>query len=114
MVNNRLADELDLGGCQATGLWQELELLGLFAWRLEFEDTAKSILLAVSYGCRRRGYGQRLKRELIDEARLAGARKIISFVDWDNEKMLRLNRRLGASIRRIPGDENYAECTLPV
>lgn len=115
MIQEQLADEIAHGSCRAAGIWLGGQLVGLYAWRLDpTTGVARSILLAVRITGRRQGIGHQLKGHLLAEARAAGARELVSLVDWDNEPMLRLNQRLGASIRRLPGDDQYALCVLPL
>jgi ribosomal protein S18 acetylase RimI-like enzyme len=63
---------------------------------------------------RRRGYGIALKRALIEEARKSGIIAITSFVSWSNKPMLELNKKLDASILRLPDDDEFALCIVPV
>jgi hypothetical protein len=63
---------------------------------------------------RRRGYGMALKRSLIVESQQSGIIAVTSFVSWSNKPMLELNKKLGASILRLPGDDEPALCIVPV
>jgi hypothetical protein len=63
---------------------------------------------------RRRGYGTAVKRPLIEEARKSGIIAITSLVAWNNTPTLELNKKLNASILRLPDDDEFALCIVPV
>lgn len=116
LVRERLTAERTTDrALKAVGAWTA-SLDGLAVWRIESGDVTicRSILLAVRNGARKRGLGSLLKRTVIDAARAAGAIAVVSHVHWDNDPMLNLNIRFGANIERIPGDRDYARCTIPV
>lgn len=50
------------------------------------------------------GLGEALLRRLLQQARRSGIRRLGGDVQVDNDPMLRLARKLGARIHRVPGD----------
>lgn len=98
---------------EAVGLFVEGELSAVTAWRVD-SDLCRSIVIAVRSGCRRRGFGRLLKEHILAKAVAAGATAVVSHVHWDNDGMLALNERFGATIKRIPGDDEYCYCVIPL
>ena len=111
MISEHLAEHLGINGVAGVGLWADDELLGVAAWRLE-GDLCRSLVLAVRIGYYRRGLGGLLKDTVIDEARVAGARAVVSHVHWDNDAMITLNVERGANLERIPGDPDHCMCVI--
>jgi GNAT superfamily N-acetyltransferase len=111
-----LADELGpMTAIQANGVWRRDDLLAVAAWRpVPGHSFCQCLALAVATGHRRRGYGRMLKAKVLDEARQAGCSVVISKVHWGNHAMLELNDALGANIEQIPGDNDYANCIIPL
>lgn len=116
MVRDDLADAIAVSGVEAAGLWVGPQLCGVVAWRIDpaSPTLCRGILLAIQNGHRRRGYGRRLKRELIQRTRHAGAVAIVSEVHRDNDPMIQLNASLGAVVERIDGDPDHLRCVIPV
>jgi GNAT superfamily N-acetyltransferase len=115
MVRCHLADALDIDGVSALGLWRDEQLCAVVAWRIDSSSgVCRSILLAVRNGHRRRGYGRRLKAELVDRARRSGAVAVVSEVHWDNDPMIELNAQLGANVEQIEGDTDHCLCVIPL
>jgi GNAT superfamily N-acetyltransferase len=117
MVRVHLADALEDGGVDALGLWVDGQLAGLVAWRVEpagpsGTSICRSIVLAVQNGHVRRGYGRRLKEDMIERAREDGAAAVVSIVHWDNNAMISLNVVLGANVERIDGDPDHCNCVI--
>lgn len=71
-------------------------------------------VVAVATGCMRRGLGTQIKRAVIERAGQAGVLVVISFVEEDNEPMLQLNARLGATVDRDPEDPRFFACRIEV
>lgn len=65
-------------------------------------------ILATSIAHRRQGVARALKLAVIDEARIRGYGFLESRVHEDNQAMLRLNRSLGADMRRLPPGPDWA------
>lgn len=115
LVREHLADNVAAGHvrglCVSEGSW-------LCAVAAYFLDDATSIvrsqLLAVQDGYVRQGHGRRLKLAVIEAARAAGARAVLSTVHVDNDPMLRLNVGLGAVVERIPDDPEHCHCVIPL
>lgn len=115
MIRSHLADALATDGLAALGLWHDDRLCALVAWRTDDASQLYRVaLLAVQNGYRRRGFGRRLKEEVLIAARQAGARAVVSVVHWDNEPMIELNVALGANVERIDGDSDHCLCVIPV
>jgi ribosomal protein S18 acetylase RimI-like enzyme len=115
MVREHLADSLACGAVGGLGAWDGQRLCGVAAFVIDDGTrVCHSQLLAVQMGYARRGYGQLLKRAIIDIARRAGAEAVLSTVHFDNDPIIELNRKLGASIERVPGDPEYLYCTIPL
>ena len=74
----------------------------------------RSILLVVRIGRWRRGYGRLLKQAVVDAARRAGARVVVSVVHFDNDPMIELNVAFGANVETIPGDSDHLLCVIPI
>lgn len=72
----------------------------------------RSVLLAVRTGYLQRGYATRLKKALLQQARDAGVTEVVSEVHFDNDAILSLNRRLGASLVRQAADPDYFFCVI--
>lgn len=106
-------------GLSAIGAVDEQgRLQGVAAWRqpVESPDTWVVPIIAVQLGVQRRGIGRSLKLALLDRARSAGIRFVISTVHCDNAGMLKLNEGLGARMRRLPADNwdgYYLSCIIP-
>jgi GNAT superfamily N-acetyltransferase len=111
MIRKPLAGNIAIGAVSAVGAWIGDDLCGVAAWRYEGE-ICHSVVLAVRTGQRRQGIGSLLKDAVLSEARAAGAAVVVSVVHWDNEAMIELNARLGASIERIPADDEYCLCVV--
>lgn len=75
------------------------------------DQRAWDCLLVVSA---RQGAGKPLKSAVIDAARGAGGYVVVSSVHEDNERMLRLNQRLGADITTDRARPTYRWCTIPL
>jgi ribosomal protein S18 acetylase RimI-like enzyme len=115
MVREDLADALAVPGVEALGSWVGPQLCGVVVWRIDGSGPVlcRGILLAVANGHRRRGHGRRLKRELVERARRAGAVAVVSEVHRDNDPMIDLNVSLGAAVDRIDGDPDHLLCVIP-
>lgn len=113
MIREHLSANLEIGVVSGIGIWMADDLCGVAAWRAD-GDIWRSVVLAVHVGWRRRGLGGLLKDTMISEARDAGMTAIVSYVHWDNEAMMELNARRGATIERVPGDFDYCVCIVPV
>jgi len=113
MIRDHLEGALALGDVDTVGAWQGTDLVGVAVWRIRGERCT-SVVLAVANGHRRRGLGRSLKLAVIAAARSARANVVVSQVHWDNEPMLFLNRLMGANIERIPGDDEYCLCIIPI
>lgn len=98
----------------ALGGWRNGELVAIATGEPRPEDPAvwTSNLIAVALGHRRRGYGRRMKEELIGVALMAGARVIVSRVAFDNHPMLELNKALGADLKLERPGGRYIVCTI--
>lgn len=118
LIQERLASQLAADpDLFAAGCWTGDVLCGVAVWRFENDRgtvVCRSIVVAVRLGYVRRGVGGRLKRHVIDQARLHGAKAVISEVHWDNEPMLALNISAGANVYRQPGDWDYSLCVIPL
>ena len=129
VVRDELARGLEYGTGpgwrRGLGLWVATQLVAVTVWRAENDPATvyglgnrlwRDYVLAVRPGdeFRRRGYGIALKRALIEEARKSGIIAVTSFVSWSNKPMLELNKKLGASILRLPDDDEFALCIAPV
>jgi GNAT superfamily N-acetyltransferase len=117
MVHDYLLDAVLAGDVDAAGVLEGDDLCAVAAWNLERSSTplrCRSILLVVRMGRRRRGYGRLLKQVVLDEARRAGARVVVSVVHFDNDPMIGLNVAFGANVERIPGDPDHLLCVIPL
>jgi hypothetical protein len=114
MIREDLAHEIERSeDVVARGLWVDGQLVGVVAWRIDdASHRCQGLVLAVAIGHQRRGYARRLKLLEIEGARRAGARVVVSTVDWDNEAMLQVNASLGANIERIAGNVSQALCVI--
>lgn len=115
MVRDNLADSVELG--QVSGVCIEAggRICAVAAYTIDAQaKICHSQLLAVQTGSYRRTYGLQLKREIMRLAKEAGARAVVSIVHIDNDPMLELNIKLGASVLRIPGDDDYRQCVIPL
>ena len=61
-----------------------------------------------------RGLARHLMQRLIDWGRSQGMAEIVGQVLSDNQPMLAFVRRLGFSVRRLPGEEDVVEARLPL
>jgi len=115
-IQERLADELALGAATAVGLWHKGQLCGVAAWKLQDGPPPVCVcaLVAVQEGFQRRGFGRRLKNEVVEQARAAGAVAVRSIVHWDNDPMIQLNVSLGASVETLRGGPDYCVCVIPL
>ena len=74
--------------------------------------------LAAATGYMGHGYAIRLKRELIELARIAGVNSIRSVIDFRNRDIRRLNESLGATFHADPTDPSrellICEISVPI
>lgn len=112
MIRDRLPYSLVTGEARALGAWDRDTLCGVAAWTTHEHPIWRSSVVAVQRGYYRRGIGEALKHAVLEEARRAGATALVSFIHYDNDRMLRLNTKLGAHIERDPRDRNYFVCTI--
>jgi L-amino acid N-acyltransferase YncA len=96
------------------GLCDGGDLCGIAAWSPRHDDPGvwQTHVIAVRNGRKGKGHGERLKREVLERARAAGADAVIAIVHADNQPMLRINGQLGADIATDPKDFNYKICTI--
>jgi len=92
-----LPDALEQGSHEGIGFWEEEALLSVAAWR-EDPDTWHVACLAVADGNSRRGLGLRTKIEVLHRATEMGMRFVTSLVHYDNDGMIKINTRLGATM----------------
>lgn len=99
-INENLVFSLEHGNAEGVGLWERSTLLGLAAWSVHPDDSIiwRCHTVAVRNGRKRHGLGRRLKIEVLDRARRAGARRVESNVHKSNDPMLDLNLSLGANL----------------
>lgn len=113
MVRENLVHELSSGNVTAIGLWDDQRLCGVAVWKVfDAARLCKGILVAVANGHRRKGYGRRLKEEMMKSARVAGAVAISSTVDRRNDGMIAINRSVGAVFEALPDDPDNLRCTV--
>lgn len=100
------------------GIFDGGDLCSLIAWRPSPNDpeTWQIPVLATAIGHTRRGYGERLKREVLALARAADPPvfAVTSDVQLANTAMLTLNAKLGAVIAIDPSDPDWRVCTIPI
>jgi len=114
-IRETLATELAINPqTQALGYVVDGKLVSLVVWRPlpDEQDVWQIQLLATATGSARRGYAERLKRELLNRANAADILIVQSEVHRDNTGMLQLNRKLGATISPVPGNPDYLVCMI--
>lgn len=116
-IRERLADELlPDGHVTSIGAFDGDEFCGLAAWspRPDDPEVWTCHVVAVAIGRMGKGLGTALKRAVIERASAAGILVVTSWVEEDNDAMLKLNTKLGASIHRDPEDPRFFACLIQV
>jgi len=93
-------------------VWLGSTLCGVAAWRRIRPDLVQGNIVAVGRDHAHRGLGRRLKQAMVDAARAAGARQLISTVHFDNDTMIQLNASFGAEVESIADDPGYVYCII--
>ena len=112
-INEHLHHAIVHHAAEAIGIWDGDTLAAVAAWKVDpYEpDIWRCTTVAVRSGYKRRGLGEQLKREVLNRARAAGARRVDSTVHRDNDPMLGLNAKLGAAIHP-EGVGDYLLCVI--
>lgn len=116
MIRDYLPLSIAAGRIVALGAYASNgELLGLAAWMTQGADCHCNIVAVTAGRHRRNGIGRELVGHVMDVSRRAGCRAVVMRIHWDNQPMFGLVEDIDRiSIRRVPGDDDYALCVIPL
>ena len=116
MIQDFLPNAIERDVVSTLGIWLDGRLSAVAVW--QFGSEAPRLchvnVVAVRIGVRRRGLALDLKKAVLQIAIEGGAIAAVSTVHWDNGSMINLNKKLGANVEQIDGDDEYCRCVIPL